>query len=179
MFKNVTCPSCGRVNQISNVRKYIGKKVRLNCLNTACGKAIIPDLIDMDDGDMTIVIKKPTQSNQIGKLIHTSDNVIISEFVLAENENIAGRNSSTFTADIHINNDPYISRKQFIIKAASNAGDSGNFNFILSDCNSKNKTYLNGQALEANEEIFLRDGDIIAAGKSTFEFRISEKKIEF
>ncbi|MFZ1457235.1 MAG: FHA domain-containing protein [Saprospiraceae bacterium] len=172
MFKNVTCPACGRVNQISNVRKYLGKKVRLNCLNTACGKEMVLDLTEAEDSDKTVVIRNPKNVSIGGKLIQKKDNHAVAEFILNKNENIAGRNSPNFKADIIVQNDPFISRKQFMIKASSPAEDSGNISFSLCDCNSKNKTFLNGQALEAREEVFLKDGDIIEAGKSAFEFRI-------
>ncbi len=174
MFKNVTCPACGRVNQISNVRKYLGKKVRLNCLNTACGKEIILDLTESQDEDKTVVIRKTPDASQMGKLIQKKGNKVLAEFFITKNENIAGRKSSTFIPDIVIHDDPYISRKQFVIKAIRAMDDPESFTFALMDCRSKNKTVLNGQALEAEEEIFLKDGDIIEAGTSTFEFLIRE-----
>ena len=75
-------------------------------------------------------------------------------------------------SDIAVNDDPYISRKQFVIKTVSDNGNQERTHYMITDCKSKNKTLLNGQALESDEAIFLKDGDIITAGKSTFEFRI-------
>lgn len=172
MFKNVTCPACGRVNQISNVRKYLGKKVRLNCLNTACGKEMVLDLTEAEDSDKTVVIRKPTNLKQMGKLIQKTGDKVLGEFILTKNEHVAGRNSSAFIPDIAVNDDPYISRKQFVIKTVSDNGNQERTHYMITDCKSKNKTLLNGQALESDEAIFLKDGDIITAGKSTFEFRI-------
>ena len=173
MFKNIICPSCGRVNQINNVRKYLGKKVRLNCLNTGCGKEIIMDLNEESVEDKTIVVRKNESVINSGKLVYKNPNNDLSVFVLSKNENLAGRSNSSFKPDIEIKDDPYFSRKQFIIKVINISGTSGQFNYILTDCNSKNKTILNGKALEMNEEIFLNDHDIIQAGNSTFEFIVN------
>lgn len=172
MYKNVTCPACGRINQISNVKKYLGKKVRLNCLNTACGKEIILDLTEAEDNDTTVVVSNSHKIFHGGKLIQKKGDHVMAEYILSKKENIAGRNSAHYKADIIVQDDPYISRKQFVVKTNQTSDHPGKIAYSLIDCHSKNKTFLNGQALEANEEVFLKDGDIIEAGKSTFEFRV-------
>jgi len=171
MYKNVICQSCGKISQISNIQKYMGKKVRMNCLNTACGKEIIFDLTNDVAEDVTFVVKNVQNHKTAGKLIHKDEKGKRVEYVLLKDDNIIGRHAHSASNDIGIKDDPYISRRQFIIRAKVDRNHSDVCEFTIEDCESKNKTFLNGKELRAGEEIFLVNGDIIKAGNTSFVFK--------
>jgi len=171
MYKNVICQFCGKVNQISNVQKYLGKKVRMNCLNTACGKEMILDLTNDVHEDITFVVKNVQNHKTSGKLIHKDEKGKTVEYVLLKDDNVIGRHSHSSSNDIGIKNDPYISRRQFIIRAKVDRNQIDVCDFTIEDCESKNKTYLNGKELRVGEEIFLVNDDIIKAGNTSFVFK--------
>jgi pSer/pThr/pTyr-binding forkhead associated (FHA) protein len=171
MYRNIICQSCGKISQISNIQKYLGKKVRLNCLNTACNKEIILDLTNDVQDDTTFVVKNIQNYKTSGTLSHTDEEGKTREYVLIKDDNVVGRKSESTSNDIGIKDDPYISRRQFIIKTKVDAKHPDRCDFTIADCESKNKTYLNGKELKSGEEIFLIHNDVIKAGKSTFIFK--------
>lgn len=149
----------------------MGKKVRMNCLNTACGKEIILDLTNDVAEDVTFVVKNVQNHKTAGKLIHKDEKGKTVEYVLLKDDNIIGRHAHAASNDIGIKNDPYISRRQFIIRAKVDRNHSDVCEFTIEDCESKNKTFLNGKELRAGEEIFLVNDDIIKAGNTSFLFK--------
>ena len=165
MNRNIICQSCGKTNQVNNIEKYVGKKVRLTCLNTACNKPIIIDLTEeIIENDQTVLIKPKVNLSSTATLVHVSADGIKKYITLSNTENIIGRPSAALnSATIVIENDPYLSRKQFNIQCNGSE-------YIISVYKSKNQTYLNEKAVKEGDALFLKNGDKIVAGKSAFIF---------
>mgnify|MGYP003540632155 FL=1 len=62
-----------------------------------------------------------------------------------------------------------ISRRHCEIKGVLDEDGKG-MNFIISDLESKNKVYVNGNLLENKEAIYLSDKDIIKLGMTEIRF---------
>jgi len=87
--------------------------------------------------------------------------IIDQEFVSVGRKNSSGPN---FKPDIEIlTDDKFIGRVHCAIQKKANK------KFVIKDLESKNKTYLNGQALEPGEEIYLNDGDEIKIGRTSLK----------
>jgi len=171
MFRNVPCPKCGKINQINNISKYIGKKVRLTCLNTACGKEIILDLTN-EDSDTTVVVNKTGTAFGNAELVQMSYGIKVKVYSISKDENIIGRKSHKDPADIIIAEDPYISRRHLCIQKVKQMENE--CEYIVYDLNAKNKTKINNSALREGERIYLKDGDVIVAGNTTLVFNIKK-----
>lgn len=171
MYRNVACPKCGKINQINNISKYIGKKVRLTCLNTACGKEIILDLTS-EDSDTTVVANKIYAQQGKAELIQIEDGNNVKAFAITKEENVIGRRSQNDPADIIIQNDPYLSRKHFCIKKLKVKQGNDQYEYLIYDLNVKNKTKINNCLLKEGEKLYLKDGDIIDAGTTKLVFNI-------
>lgn len=165
MNRNVKCESCGKNNQIINIEKYFGKKARIYCLNSACNKGIILDLTnEVVQNDNTHIINNDSLHHSVYKLIYENKNVENQALNIFICDNVVGRLSSNeMKADLVVSGDPYLSRRQFILRYKKDG-------YTISDCNSKNKTLLNGKELCQGEEIYLIEGDIISAGQTTFKY---------
>lgn len=163
MNRNISCPHCKSINQINNIEKYFGKKARIYCLNSACNKEIILDLAqEAKHNEQTEVIQSKHSITSSASLTYKNEAVENNKLMLFKGDNVIGRSSKSSTpADFMVNGDPYLSRRQFLIKYH-------NGEFSIMDCNSKNQTYLNGSLLMAGEEIFLVNNDQIKAGQTTF-----------
>jgi pSer/pThr/pTyr-binding forkhead associated (FHA) protein len=173
MYRNVTCPGCNKINQITNVNKYIGKKVRLICLNTACGREIILDLTE-EDSDTTIVVHRNSNGNGKAELIQISDDNKNKVYPLIREESVVGRVSKNEPADIIIEHDPYVSRKHFCIKRQNNSQINGNGHneYLIYGLNAKNTTKVNDFELKEGEKVYLKDGDVIIAGTTRLVFQL-------
>lgn len=168
MFRNIECPSCGRTNRVNNIENYFGKKARIYCLNTSCGKPIIIDLTrEVSSDDKTVLVGRlELNVNTNAFLNYETQNGEVVKYKLLPLDNVIGRGQTPGNqADLIIDEDPYISRRQFKIKAKDN-------NYTIVDCNSKNVTLLNNHPLNSGEEIYLHDGDIIIAGRTKFVFSL-------
>jgi hypothetical protein len=174
MNKNVPCPKCGKINQILNVNKYMGKKVRLVCLNTACNQEIILDLTQ-EDSDTTVIVHQINRHQGSAELIQMVENKMVKAYPLFKEECIVGRRSQTDPPDIVIQHDPYLSRKQFGIKKQKLAQGEQMYEYMIFGCNAKNKTRINNSYLEAGEKYFLKDGDVIEAGTTTLVFNLKNE----
>lgn len=171
MYRNVTCPKCGKVNQISNINKYIGKKIRLVCLNTACGKEILLDLTN-EDSDTTMVVNQTNRNLGQAELVQMADGIKVKVFPIDREENIVGRISQSEPADIIIKDDPYLSRKHLCIKKIKQKNEA--YEYMVFDLKARNKTKINNTSLKEGEKIFLKDGDVIVAGNTTLVFNIKK-----
>jgi len=171
MFRNVPCPKCGKINQINNISKYIGKKVRLTCLNTACGKEIILDLTN-EDSDTTVVVNKINNHQGNAELVQIEDGNTVTAFPITKEENVIGRRSQNDPADIVIQDDPYLSRKHFCIKKLKVNQGNNQYEYLIYELNAKNKTKINNCFLKEGEKLYLKDGDIIDAGTTKLVFNI-------
>ena len=65
--------------------------------------------------------------------------------------------------------DKKISRKHAAIRRKGKTG------FILKDLGSKNGVFLNGSRMDADEEVYLSDGDQFRLGETQFRVSIAEQ----
>ena len=77
---------------------------------------------------------------------------------------------TVFGRENHVNfqicNDSRISREHFSIGKDEE-------NFVIIDLGSSNGTYINGEKIESNSTVLLKDGDKITAGHHTFGFLVN------
>ena len=118
-----------------------------------------------------------SMNNSIGKL-ESEDG---KSYDLDEGQNLVGRFSKTLNNDIGVDSDDiYFGRQHFVIDVIMQA-DSDEFDYILSDYNSKNGTSVifgvNKLKKELNEtaRIYLKNGDVIIAGKTKLKLVIPNK----
>ena len=115
-------------------------------------------------------------NNNIGKL-ETEDGKI---YALQIGHNLIGRLSDVPKNDIEIDvDDICFSRQHFVIDVVMQNSES--YDYILSDYNSKNGTsvvfHVNKLKKELNEtaRIYLKNGDVIIAGKTKLKLVIPNK----
>ena len=122
-----------------------------------------------------------SMNNRIGKL-ESEDG---KSYDLNEGFNLVGRLSEVHKNDVGIDSDDaYFGRQHFVIDIVMPIdSDSEVYDYILSDYNSKNGTAVifaaNKLKKELNEtaRIYLRNGDIIIAGKTKLKLVIPSKDI--
>jgi pSer/pThr/pTyr-binding forkhead associated (FHA) protein len=84
--------------------------------------------------------------------------------------NTIGRNASSPKASIVLNTkDSFMSRRHIIIDLIMKS--DGTFKHNLSDADSQNGTWHNGEKLEKGDTIVLNPGDTVRLGHTTFEFK--------
>ena len=96
--------------------------------------------------------------------------------------NLVGRLSGIYKNDIGINTDDvFMGRQHFVIEVAINK--FGYCEYIVSDNKSKNGTYVvfaannTKKVLSSGDKVYLKNGDIIAAGKTILKLRTVNKQI--
>jgi len=94
--------------------------------------------------------------------------------------NLVGRYSETLKNDIGVMcNDAHLGRQHFMIEVKIN--ETGQCDYILSDYRSKNGTSVILQAyklkkeLKEDSQIYLRNGDIVVAGKTKFRIETTDQ----
>lgn len=110
-------------------------------------------------------------------IVHTEDKQPLT-FELFEGDNIIGRPDGPHHVDVLVEEDKYVSRVHCVIRIEKDF--LHRFNYRLMD-NGKNRqgkpstngTYINGgtKRLPQNDQIYLRDGDIVQVGETKLAFK--------
>lgn len=108
--------------------------------------------------------------------IVSSEGSVASTFVDIDQQQmtIGRKNNSgaSLKPDIEVtNNDNYMSKKHVVIVRKENKS------FVIKDLNSTNGTWVNGEKLNPNDEIYIEDGDEIKIGRTYFKTKIIEDNI--
>jgi len=105
-----------------------------------------------------------------------------STYPLQLGHNLVGRLSGIYKSDIGINTgDVFMSRQHFIIEVVLNK--RGCCEYIVSDNKSKNGTSIifaannTKKVLKSNDKVYLKNGDIIVAGKTIIKLRTVNQRI--
>jgi len=122
------------------------------------------------DTDITTIIKKPKRRD--AKKVHAA--LIIIEgteigrnYLLRRSKYTIGR---SLEADISIKNDPVISRHHAKIEAIFEK-QTKTTKYLLTDLNSSNQTFVNGQQIDQK---FLSEGDKIHIGETTLKYVLQD-----
>jgi pSer/pThr/pTyr-binding forkhead associated (FHA) protein len=119
---------------------------------------------------------KDEQAIDVGKLWLRDDTT----YPLKLGFNLVGRISGIYKNDISVDTDDvYLGRQHFIVEVVINK--SGLCDYIVSDNKSKNGTCIVfatdnlRKILKPSDKVYLKNGDMIFAGKTMFKLRASAK----
>lgn len=173
---SVACPKCATKLILPITESDVGTKKQ--CVCQKCKKIfILPiphTLASKFDSDPTI---GGNSSNEVFLIIESISNAntasqtfeLTSEYYTIGRKNCSG---PEFRPDVEIvTTDKKISRKHAAVRKRGKG-------FTLKDLGSKNGISLNGTKLEADEEVYLTDGDIMQIGDSQFRVRITEQAMD-
>lgn len=168
----VTCPQCGSKFPISITEDDLGKKKSGVC--PKCQKklsfTVSMKLAPKFGSDPTL----GGNENDISLLLETVSDALTAyqSFELTSEYYTIGRKNSggpEHRSDVEVETaDKKMSRKHAAIRKKGKTG------FTLKDIGSKNGVYLNDKKLEADEEVYLSDGDQFRLGETTFRVNIAE-----
>lgn len=161
------CPFCDERITLTNVDKYSGKQIRIKCVNKACQQYFVTKVPDV--AEKTIVYPaQPAKAE--GKLtVLANEFAPFKEYRLGEGNFIVGRHAIDSKANIAIiTSDRLVSRLHCIIRGIRNG--KGGLDFTIRDSKSKNSIYINNKRLEADEEVYLNEKDIIRLGRTELQF---------
>lgn len=169
----VKCSKCAAVSAIQIVEEDVGTKKRLVC--SRCGHTFmvsIPASYATKFSKETFVGNKADDMSLLLEVMADGNNLAHTFELTAEYYTI-GRKNNTGPAnrpDIEIvTADMSMSRKHAVIKKKGNVG------FLLKDLASKNGVFLNDSKLDADEEVYLSDGDIIQLGHTKIRVVILQR----
>ncbi len=176
---SINCRGCKETfeTEARPLLKYYEKEVSITCPNCQKGVKILVDKNLLTYGEVIadhtrIFIRNESQwvDDQYGKLMNLETK---SELELKVGLNCIGRNPE-FQPDcfsIKIDSeDKLISRSHCLVYVEKK---NEKFAYSLKDFNSSNGTYLNQEKLHSFDEIYLKNGDLIRIGTSSFRFQIN------
>lgn len=167
----VTCPQCGSKFPVSITEDDLGKKKSGVCpkcqkkLNFTVSMKLAPKF-----GDPTL----GGNENDISLVLETIPDALTAyqSFELTSEYYTIGRKNSggpEHRSDVEVETaDKKMSRKHAAIRKKGKTG------FTLKDIGSKNGVFVNDTKLDADEEIYLTDGDAIRLGDTQFRVNIAE-----
>lgn len=175
---SVTCPQCATKLAVPITEGDLGTKKPGAC--PKCHKKFLipisvslaskfesdPTCIGNDDGtELTLVIETvPNEFTAYQSFELTSD-----YYTLGRQNN----SGPEYRPDVEVvTTDKKISRKHAAI------GKKGKTGFVIKDLGSKNGVELNGSKLEADEEVYLSDGDQLRIGDTMFRVSIAEQSVK-
>lgn len=167
------CGHCKTKLKLDVPESFTGNIVKFKC--TQCGKLNQVDLSqNVNQGSAPVI---SDNSLSPGWLIVHDENAPVQTFSLSTGKNTIGRLSQKKPSDIMIDTkDTYMSRCHFTIEVTKSPG--GKFEYLISDNNSLNGTFLNSdkdKRLREKDQFFLQDGDTIQAGRTKIVLKTSEK----
>ena len=182
---SVTCPKCTTKLAVPISRNDLGTKKSMTC--PKCHHNLIVNipksLASRFESDPTMIDSIPTQignnTNEMCLLLEIISNqdTDYQSFELTSDYYTIGRKNSSgpeYRPDVEvITTDKKISRKHVIIRKRGNIG------YTLKDLGSKNGVFLNGDKLDAEEEMYLHDGDVFKLGDTGFRVSITEKSNDY
>jgi len=172
----LSCPNCMAKNNViipTKDQELENETLKLN-------KEDEETLINNQDNEITSVINyekesspNPEKKNKevVGWLVVHTENVKVRTFELYPGTNLIGRPTKTNEIDIPIKNDEYLSRKHCQIKVEFK---KNKWTFLLSEDPkhpSTNGTFLNTKRINVQDQIYLKDGDTIQAGRTKLVFK--------
>lgn len=111
---------------------------------------------------------------EIGWLVIHDEHTKTATFQLRKGVNLIGRKSSSTPSDVNIaikTEDLFMSREHCSIEVRE--GNDGNYEYLLSDRNSANGSYLNEENRLSSSRIYsLRDGDTVQAGRTKLVLKL-------
>ena len=172
---SVTCPQCAAKLAVPVTQADLGTKKQ-----GACPKCHKKFLIPIPTGLASKFESDPTQigdgvGNDISLVLETVPNeyTAYQSFELTSDYYTVGRQNNggpEYRPDVGVvTTDKTMSRKHAGIRR------KGKIGFTLKDLGSKNGISLNGTKLEADEEVYLSDGDTFRLGDTSFRVSITEQ----
>lgn len=169
----VSCPQCATKLAVPVVEGNLGTKKQGGC--PKCGKkfliSIPAGLASKFESDPTLGGNEAEQS----LVLETVANGLTAyqSFELTSDYYTIGRKNSSgpeHRPDVEVaTDDKKMSRKHAAIRKKGKTG------FTLKDLGSKNGVFLNGNRMDADEEVYLNDGDQFRLGETTFHVNIAER----
>lgn len=173
---SVTCPQCATKLAVPITENDLGTKKQGMC--PKCGKKF---LIPISASLASKFESDPTQigdgGEEVSLVIETIPNTFTAyqSFELTSDYYTVGRQNSSgpeHRPDVEVaTTDKKMSRKHAVIRRKGKTG------FTLKDLGSKNGVMLNGNRLEADEEVYLSDGDQFRIGETLFRVSIAEQSM--
>lgn len=170
-----TCPKCKSVMAITIVESDPGKTKQIAC--PKCGaKYNVPipmAYASKFETDPTLGGNEAEQSLLLE--VTANATTVYQSFELTSDYYTIGRKSSSgpeHRPDVEVaTTDKKMSRKHAAIRRKGKTG------FTLKDLGRKNGVFLNGNRMDADEEVYLADGDTFRLGETTFRVSIAEQSM--
>lgn len=168
----IKCKKCGRVAKVKVTEKIRGKTIQYNCKNPKCNELItfkIPAIEGREDKSTEVMVRM--QEMKSAELVIKENKYHKEQSMTLEmSKQTVGRKSNSKKVNLPIiTNDTTISREHFAVHGFMDK--LGGLCFTIKDSNSKLGTYLNGNKLKQNEELYLVNNDEIRIGKSIIIFK--------
>lgn len=169
----VKCCRCGSPSALSIVEEDVGRKKQV-----VCHKCRANFIVNIPTSYASKFVSEPTMGGQeedIALLLEVLENpkTEYQSFELTSDYYTIGRKNNSGPAsrpDIEVvTTDMKMSRKHAAIKK------KGKIGFSLKDLGSKNGVVFNNNKLDADEEVYLSDGDVFQLGDTKFRVTLSEK----
>ena len=174
----VKCPQCSSRIAMAIVEKDVGTKKQGGC--PKCGHKF---LVSIPTSLMSKFESDPTnignQEEDPVLLLETDGNSVTAfqSFELTADYYTIGRKNNSGPAarpDLEVvTTDMKMSRKHAAIRKKGKVG------FTLKDLGSKNGIVFNGNRLDADEEVYLGDGDTFRLGDTKFHVHFAEKSTDY
>lgn len=168
----IKCKSCGRVAKVKITEAIRGKTIKYNCKNPSCNQLItfkIPKVEGREDHETDVMVR--LEEMKSADLIVNENKYHKEQLMnLTLGLQTIGRKSSNKEIALPIiTSDTTISRSHFTINGFMDK--LGGLCFTIKDSGSKLGTFVNGNKLKQDEEIYLVNNDEIGIGKSTIIFK--------
>ena len=173
---SINCPQCGCKLAVPVVESDLGTKKQGVC--PKCHKkfliAVPASLASRFESDPTLGGNEP----DLSLLLEVTSNAwtAYQSFELTADYYTIGRKNSSgpeHRPDVEVEtSDKKMSRKHAAIRRKGKTG------FILKDLGSKNGVFLNGSRMDADEEVYLSDGDTFRLGETQFRVSIAEQSAD-
>lgn len=170
---SVTCPQCGTKLALPVVETDLGNNKPGSC--PRCQKKFLisvpTSLASKFESDPTMGGNEPDRSLLLE--VMKNETTGYQTFNLTSDYYTIGRKNSSgpeHRPDVEVDTaDKKMSRKHAAIRKKGKTG------FTLKDLGSKNGVWLNGKKMDAEEEVYLDDGDQFRLGETTFRVNIAEQ----
>ena len=187
--KRVQCPSCGQVLEVQNQNNETLKKFTCPKCNALLQARFTPQQEPLE-AKTYLGPRRPVMNNgstQLSGAGFGSTHLVVSKgelnktailegnghtYSLMEGQNIIGRKCSSSKATVQIDtNDIYMSRQHCIINVCTLP--NGIKKVGLSNYQNKNRTFIDEQLIDNEDEICLVDGNKIKMGNTVVTFKLS------
>jgi pSer/pThr/pTyr-binding forkhead associated (FHA) protein len=166
-MKIVKCPSCSRSLQFDETKINPSVSV-IKC--PVCKAAI-----QIKEDSRTEIPLFSNKMNTGMLVVQKNEETSLQTFFLKEGMNGVGRKATTSEANIQVaTEDRFFSRHHFRIDVKKKA--NGETAHIISNWQNTNKTKINGYVIEQDEEIILKQNDLIEAGSISIKFIIMSEE---